>query len=194
LASGKHLPVLLVTCNRPELLKLTLASLLQGTACQTIDTGIPYACLVRGLLKEDIVVVQDGALETVATVVRDAGLFLKQNTGTHRPLSNSQTCLRCVCADSNALRRGASKDGASRIAQHYKFALSFIFENKPEVSNVAYTRHCQLQRSTDRAHVQAPAVIVIEDDLLFSPDFYEYFQVNAPVLEVLLRESVVQQN
>ena len=29
---------------------------------------------------------------------------------------------------------------------------------------------------------QAPAVIIAEDDFLFSPDFYEYFHATAPVL------------
>lgn len=31
--------------------------------------------------------------------------------------------------------------------------------------------------------VQAPAVVIVEDDLLFSPDFLEYLEANAPVLE-----------
>ena len=30
---------------------------------------------------------------------------------------------------------------------------------------------------------QAPAVIIIEDDLLFSPDFLEYFTSVAPLIE-----------
>lgn len=31
--------------------------------------------------------------------------------------------------------------------------------------------------------VKAPAVVIVEDDLLFSPDFLEYLETNAPVLE-----------
>ncbi|CAN0094972.1 unnamed protein product [Sphacelaria rigidula] len=30
---------------------------------------------------------------------------------------------------------------------------------------------------------KAPGVIIVEDDLLFSPDFLEYFEYNAPILE-----------
>lgn len=53
-------------------------------------------------------------------------------------------------------------DGAEKIARHYKFALSAAFDHYPS----------------------APALIVVEDDLLFSPDFYEYFAAVAPVLNL----------
>ncbi|CAN0428795.1 unnamed protein product, partial [Ectocarpus fasciculatus] len=62
------------------------------------------------------------------------------------------------------LRGGGPKpgdNGARRIAMHYKFALQHAFERRP----------------------QAPAVVIVEDDLLFSPDFLEYLETNAPVLE-----------
>ncbi|GMI05888.1 hypothetical protein TrRE_jg10643 [Triparma retinervis] len=59
------------------------------------------------------------------------------------------------------LRRGAVNDGAARIATHYKFAFGKGFEHNPA----------------------SPAVIVLEDDFLFSPDFLEYFENNGPVLE-----------
>jgi hypothetical protein len=32
--------------------------------------------------------------------------------------------------------------------------------------------------------VQAPGVLVVEDDLLFSPDFLTYFNNNAPLLDI----------
>ncbi len=44
---------------------------------------------------------------------------------------------------------------------HYKYSLSSAFDRYPT----------------------APALIVVEDDLLFSPDFYEYFRAVAPVLD-----------
>ena len=49
-----------------------------------------------------------------------------------------------------------------RIARHYKFSLSQAFNRKPD----------------------AAAVIIVEDDLLFSPDFYEYFNYVAPILDL----------
>jgi alpha-1,3-mannosyl-glycoprotein beta-1,2-N-acetylglucosaminyltransferase len=61
------------------------------------------------------------------------------------------------------LRGGAAVDGAERIAKHYKYSLTNAFDtfNSPP----------------------APAVIIVEDDLLFSPDFYEYLCSTAPILE-----------
>ena len=52
--------------------------------------------------------------------------------------------------------------GATRIARHYKWSLSNFF---------------------GAVNRDAPCVIVVEDDLRFSPDFYEYFQAVAPVLD-----------
>ena len=46
------------------------------------------------------------------------------------------------------------KVGAVQIATHYKWALGHFFNQVDQVS---------------------PAVIIVEDDLRFSPDFYEYF-------------------
>ena len=57
--------------------------------------------------------------------------------------------------------RGNVLNGAARIAQHYKFSLSAVFKARPA----------------------APACIVVEDDLLFSPDFLDYFKSTAPLIE-----------
>ena len=53
-------------------------------------------------------------------------------------------------------------DGAERIAQHYGYALSHAF---------------------DVAFPGAPALIIVEDDFVFAPDFYEYFHAVGPLLE-----------
>eukprot|EP00943_MAST-04B_sp_MAST-4B-sp1_P002414 g2414.t1 len=52
--------------------------------------------------------------------------------------------------------------GATRIARHYKWSLGNFF---------------------NKINTEAPCVIVVEDDLRFSPDFYEYFQAVGPVLD-----------
>ena len=60
--------------------------------------------------------------------------------------------------------------GARRIAQHYKYTLSTMFK-----------------RMADPAHPrtkQAPALVVVEDDLLFAHDFMDYLLAAAPVLDV----------
>ena len=124
-AGGGKIPIVMMTCNRAELLKRTLASLFS----------------VNGVTKANVVVLQDGNNVEVATVVKEHGLKLDQ----HEPSVQYQRA-----------------DGATRIAMHYKYALSRAFELFPN----------------------APAVIVVEDDLLFSPDFLDYFEHVAPILDV----------
>ena len=127
LQNGGALPIVLLTCNRPDQLKKTLDSLLS----------------VRGVTKDNLIVAQDGAVKAVAEVAKTNGLKLLQNV------------------EGINLRGGAGGDGAERIAKHYKFSLSAAFNQMP----------------------LAPAIIIVEDDLLFSPDFYEYLAATAPVLE-----------
>ncbi|GBG24702.1 Protein O-linked-mannose beta-1,2-N-acetylglucosaminyltransferase 1 [Hondaea fermentalgiana] len=52
------------------------------------------------------------------------------------------------------------KDPGARIAQHYKFALGYAMSH----------------------FADAPGIIIIEDDFLFSPDFVEYFSTVAPAI------------
>ena len=121
---GRKIPVVMMTCNRANLLRTTLASLFS----------------VKGISRENVLVLQDGTNQEVEAVVRDHNLQLVQ----HSP---------------SQLRNA---DGATRIAKHYKYALTTAFDHFPS----------------------APAVIVAEDDLLFSPDFLEYFEQVAPILDV----------
>ena len=123
LVEGGQLPIVLLTCNRPQYLQATLESLRN----------------VRGLDFKNLLVSQDGTMMEIEALVRETNLKLVQNT--------ARTHLR--------------HEGAQRIAFHYKFTLSKAFETFPD----------------------APGVIVIEDDLLFSPDFYDFFQSNAPILD-----------
>lgn len=123
----EKLPIVLLTCNRPELLKNTIESLFK----------------VTGVERDNVLVMQDGTMEEVANIVRQNNLQLVQNTNGIR------------------LRAGQPIDGAARIAQHYKFALTEAFN---------YFKY-------------APAIIIIEDDLLFSPDFLDYFENVSPIVE-----------
>lgn len=57
-------PIVLLTCNRPELLEGTIKSLLA----------------VRGVKKENILISQDGTMQSVKSIAYDFGLSLVQNT------------------------------------------------------------------------------------------------------------------
>jgi hypothetical protein len=123
---ASSIPIVLLTCNRPALLRGTLESLMK----------------VRGVHKKNIIISQDGALKEVADIAHEWGITLIQNM------------------DGLRLRGGAAADGASRIAKHYKYSLTSAFDRNKN----------------------ANAVIIIEDDLLFAPDMYEYFHAVAPIL------------
>jgi len=127
IASNKRLPILLMTCNRPELLEQTVRSLLS----------------VSGVHNTDVLASQDGTNIEVKSVLTRNSISDIQNT------------------EGIKLRGGVPLDGAQRIARHYKFSISAAFQKFPN----------------------APAIIVVEDDLLFSPDFYQYFVHVAPILE-----------
>ena len=64
--------------------------------------------------------------------------------------------------DGLRLRGGRPLDGAQRIAKHYRHSLKLALETK---------------------WPQAPGVLVVEDDFLFSPDYYEYFHALGPALD-----------
>jgi hypothetical protein len=117
------------------LLTCNRAALLRNTLKSLLE--------VRGVKKGNVIVSQDGALPEIADIAKEQGLTLIQNVNGIR------------------LRGGAAADGASRIAQHYKYSLSAVFDRFP----------------------RANAVIIVEDDLLFSPDMYEYLQHTAPILD-----------
>jgi hypothetical protein len=123
--------------------KLPLIMLTSDRGTTRLPGTIENLFTVRGVTKDNIVVIQDGNNKEVEAIVNKQGFKLIQNTQGQR------------------LRGGARMDGAQAIAAHYKFALTSAFDAVPN----------------------APAIIIIEDDLLFSPDFYEYMHTVGPVLE-----------
>lgn len=133
IATGGRFPILIVTCDRAEMLAKTLDSISS----------------VRGVTKDDVFVIQDGRNEAVSQVLASRG------TKSHKRVD--PFALR-----GNNPMDGPIIDGAQRIAQHYNYALTHMF---------------------DSAFPTAPAVIIVEDDFLFSPDFYEYFHAVAPAIE-----------
>jgi len=101
LDQGHAIPIVLLTCSRATLLEQTLGSLFA----------------VRGVKKENVVVMQDGRQQDVEQVVKAHGIQLVQNA----PASS---------IDKQRLR---GLDGAARIALHYKFSLTKAFDLFPEV-------------------------------------------------------------
>lgn len=123
--TGGRFPILLLSSNRPDFLRLTLISLLR----------------VRCIEKSDILVVIDGGGEDITSVVTQFGVaskrFPKANMNPNRPDQS--------------------------IASHYKRSIEHVFLE---------------------AFPGAPGVIIVEDDFIFAPDFYEYFHAVSFVLEL----------
>lgn len=134
IASGGRFPVMVVTHDRASTLDRTLDSLLR----------------VRCVTPSDVHVVQDGAVAAVSDVIKKRGVR-------HHMKAEGE-------GGGQSFRGGNGRpmDGAGRIAQHFRYALSYMFATGAP---------------------DAPAVIVAEDDFLFSPDWFEYFHAVAPALE-----------
>jgi hypothetical protein len=98
---------------------------------------------VRGVHRDRIFIAQDGHDPKVLSVIRKFGLKVDIH---ENPRVNGPPW----------------KVGAVKIARHYRWSLSRMFQVfDPET----------------------PATIVVEDDLLFAPDFLEYFHAVAPILD-----------
>ena len=128
LHSGNRIPIVLLTCNRPQLLDETIQSLQK----------------VHGVLLSNILISQDGTMKEISDIATKYNIKLLQNTEGLR------------------LRGGIREDGSITIAKHYKFSLTKAFDTFPN----------------------APAIIIIEDDLLFSPDFLDYLEGISPVIDI----------
>lgn len=96
---------------------------------------------VRGIHRDHVLVIQDGHVDAVTKVVEEAGVSSVQ-----RPdeLVDDQQ----------------KRDAASRISQHYKYAMTYALDYFSD----------------------APGVIIVEDDFLFSPDFLDFFSASAQAL------------
>ena len=77
--------------------------------------------------------------------------------------------------------------GARRIAEHYKFSLNRIFDEIDGAAGGGAAASAAGGGAAAGGGLEwknAPAVVVAEDDLLFAPDFMDYFLATAPALDV----------
>jgi hypothetical protein len=93
---------------------------------------------IRGIVKSQVTLYQDGADPDVKRVAVEAGINVKQHMD-------------------NQNRVG--QEGAAQIARHYRWTFTSIFDDHP---NAEYA-------------------IVVEDDMIFAPDFLTYFVQLAPL-------------
>eukprot|EP00435_Cladocopium_sp_Y103_P011694 s595_g3.t1 len=90
--------------------------------------------------------------------------LLVAQDGNDRAVSNLLDEMKLHSLQHFAAKRSTSGDAwkiaANRIARHYKWSIEAGFQ-----------------------HFQSPGLIIVEDDLIFSPDFLTYFQATAPLLD-----------
>jgi len=178
LANGGRLPVAVLAANRADMLEQALTSLVGAAHAPSRSGGgrAPAATAAAaagakagstamgGVRKLGLVVVlQDGSDANVAAVAR----AFESRRSSSSSSGSGQVMLRQHLRQQPLLRGAHSgevdwkSNGAKRIAEQYKWALTEAFRAAPD----------------------APAIVVAEDDFLFSPDFLEYFEATAPLLE-----------
>jgi len=137
-----------------------------------------------------IVVSEDGNSPEVETVVRDA----------QRKLQNRFTAANDANANANAIANAddllgspfthvhhiatmqeRGENGYFALSAHFKFALTHVFttENRYSpitASGIGGSKHGAVISLTNR-------VIILEEDLEISPDFFEYFGALSPLLD-----------
>jgi alpha-1,3-mannosyl-glycoprotein beta-1,2-N-acetylglucosaminyltransferase len=151
-------PLLIFTCNRANYLQETL---------QDIYNHIPQPCHFGC----PIIVSQDGTNQEVAKVIQT---FQTKFQLLDIPLVHIQhTTTTKAQAQQSALLRGSTNthNAYQALAQHYAWALTQLFEGK-------------IKRIAGDAPFPIPQrVVILEEDLHISPDFFDYFQATAPLLD-----------
>ena len=135
IATGGRFPILLVTCNRVDQLRRTLAALLA----------------VRCVEANDVLVVADGGCESPEVPAAAAAAGVRFHTHARPPASPGE-------------------DGAARIASHYGYALGYALGGG-------------IGDGSGAVAPPPPGLVVVEDDMAFAPDFFEYFHAVAALLE-----------
>ena len=123
-----------------------------------VSTGGRLPVLMVTAKREKMILQSLSSLLSCRGITADDVLVVQD--GSHQPTAAAARSLGVTVHQKPIGRlRG---DGAMRIAQHYGYALKYALET---------------------AAPAAPGIIIVEDDFVFSPDFYEYFHAVAPVLE-----------
>jgi hypothetical protein len=118
-----------------------------------LDAALRSLLAVRGVAPERVLAVQDGSDADVARVARAHGVPLVQNLREEAEAeAEAGTGQATAALERRAARRRHGPGG--RIARHYWFALERAF--------------------AEPLFAGSPAVVVVEEDLVFAPDLLEF--------------------
>jgi len=150
--SGYESPLLILTCKRPEYLKRTLENVLASIP-QPCGFGCP------------IIVSEDGQHEEIAGVVQS---LQKQFEAKGIPMVHVHH------QQQEQLRLGGENNPYKKLAKHYGWALSKVFDGSA-VSSIA--------KDDAQKHPLPRRVIILEEDIEVAPDFFSYMESTAPLLD-----------
>ena len=157
-------PLIIFACHRADYLNRTLTHVLQY---------IPTSCIMGC----PIVVSQDGYEQDVARVVADFTEQYKHSI----PIVHIQHEPAQIDYDhQNQLSR--LHVGYKKLAIHYGWALAKVF-NGTAMSNSSIQVNQQNQHVQKATFPMPDRVIILEEDLLISPDFFDYMIAMAPLLD-----------
>ncbi len=136
---GEDTVLLIICSNRPDYLKKTLSFILQYHPKKSVP----------------VIISQDGDNIEVNQVIEQAEKQFKLQ---------SQVSFQHIHHKSDRSIR--YENGYFKLADHFKFALNYVFSD----------------RSSSSKEPQTQRVIILEEDLQIAPDFFEYFAATMPLL------------
>jgi hypothetical protein len=154
-------PLIIFTCRRADYLTQTLTKVVEY---------LPESCRIGC----PIILSQDGYDADVARVIAE----FRDKYRDSIPIIHMQHEPNITAGTADASGLTEQQIGYRRLANHYGWALGQVFDGIPNrnITNVNKNHDKDRYPKPDR-------VIILEEDLLISPDFFDYFAATAPLLD-----------
>ena len=162
-------PLIIFACHRAEYLNRSLTQVLQY---------VPRSCLIGC----PIIISQDGNDADVARIITDFQNKYQKESFPIVHIQHEPT----VSKSSDKLT--SQQQGYMRLVDHYGWALAKVFGGSATTTTTTMTTTsgCIPNNHNIVATLNYPKperVIILEEDLLISPDFFDYFAAMAPLLD-----------
>jgi alpha-1,3-mannosyl-glycoprotein beta-1,2-N-acetylglucosaminyltransferase len=157
-------PLLIFTCQRANYLQETLSYIFKY---------IPSDCTICC----PIIISQDGHNADVLQVIREYQTKFKEE--------RNIVLIHMEHKSAAHVRVGANAiNPYEALAIHYGWALQHVFDGTYTAAALPLFSSSKQQQTLDKTNRPVPQrVIILEEDLRIAPDFFEYFQAMAPILD-----------
>lgn len=154
-------PLIIFTCRRADYLTQALTKVVQY---------LPESCRIGC----PIIISQDGYDADVARVISE----FRDKYRDSIPIIHMQHEPNITAGAAGAGGLTEQQMGYRRLANHYGWALGRVFDGIPTRNSTSDNKN------HDKYHYPKPdRVIILEEDLLISHDFFDYFAATAPLLD-----------